>query len=390
MTRARWPAVRLGDVLEPLKTTEAILAPASERFATIKLYGKGIVERSITSGKTPRPFTGYRLAAGELVYSRIDARHGAFALVPRALSGCVVSKDFPHFALRAHRLDADYLRFIVTSPTFYRRIAAMSFGATNRQRMGEDAFLALQIPLPPIDEQRRIAALLDQVDELRAKRRRTLALLEDLRESKIHQVVLRHGDAARPLAQVVPSISSGKSLVAGAAKAHPTARVLKISAVTTGQFRAAESKPLPESYVPPRSHLVHSGDLLVSRANTADLVGAAAVVRDEVSALYLPDKLWRLDVKSVSDKIYLWAILSSRPVRRRLSALATGSGGSMKNLSQKVFLEQLLPWPSVEQRAALVRIVDEIEASKSSARGHLAKLDELFASLQHRAFTGQL
>ena len=246
------------------------------------------------------------------------------------------------------------------------------------------------LPIVSLEEQRRIAALLDQVDELRAKRRHTLALLEDLRESEIHQFVLRQGDAARPLAQVVPSISSGKSLVAGAAKAHPTARVLKISAVTTGQFRAAESKPLPETYDPPHSHLVRSGDLLVRRANTADLVGAAAVVRDEVSALYLPDKLWRLDLSSVSDKIFLWALLSSRPMRRQLSALATGSGGSMKNLSQKIFLEQLLPWPSVEQRAALVRIVEEIEASKSSSQAHLAKLDELFASLQHRAFTGQV
>src|SRR5699024_8299180 len=72
-------------------------------------------------------------------------------------------------------------------------------------------------------------------------------------------------------------------------------RVLKISAVTTGAFKAWESKPLPAKYQPPPSHLVRQGDLLMSRANTTELVGAVAYVHDTPSNLALPDKIWRFD-----------------------------------------------------------------------------------------------
>ena len=394
MTRARWPAVRLGDVLEPLKTTEAILTPASERFATIKLYGKGIVERSITSGKTPRPFTGYRLAAGELVYSRIDARHGAFALVPRALSGCVVSKDFPHFALRAHRLDADYLRFIVTSPTFYRRIAAMSFGATNRQRMGEDAFLALQIPLPPIDEQRRIAALLDQVDELRAKRRRTLALLEDLRAARLQQFLERSKCSEVPFGSFISDLRYGSSSKA----ADHGSLVMRIPNVQRGALWLDEMKRVPLSSDETGTFALLEGDLLMVRSNgSPDLIGrAAAFTSTRIAGTPLASEsvvfasyLLRVRLSPRALPAYVEAVLASSPLRRSIRAIARTSAGQY-NLNGPAVRNLPIPLPPLADQQQVVAELETISAAEADHRTHLTKLDELFASLQHRAFTGQL
>lgn len=84
----------LADVLVFAGRPERISSPASEKFVTVKLNGRGAVRRPIGSGKTPVPFTGYRIRAGQFIYSRIDARNGAFAIVSEDLDGAVVSKDF--------------------------------------------------------------------------------------------------------------------------------------------------------------------------------------------------------------------------------------------------------------------------------------------------------
>ncbi|MFA6632077.1 MAG: restriction endonuclease subunit S, partial [Kiritimatiellia bacterium] len=169
-------------------------------------------------------------------------------------------------------------------------------------------------------------------------------------------------------------------------------RVLKISAVTGMKFLAHESKPVPDSYEPPKEHFTRPGDLLFSRANTTELVGAVAYVECTPSNILLPDKLWRFVWRSPVqvEPFFVWALFQTPSLRREIGRRASGTSGSMKNISQeKVFGIRTIVPPLSLQREFAGRVA-AVEKLKAAQRASLAELDELFASLQHRAFRGEL
>lgn len=105
------------------------------------------------------------------------------ALISAELDGVVVTNEFPLFDVDSARLDARYLDRYVQTPSFLADLERVSAGASGQNRVKEAAFLGLDVPLPSLPEQRRIAAILDQADALRAKRRQVLACLDGLTES---------------------------------------------------------------------------------------------------------------------------------------------------------------------------------------------------------------
>lgn len=157
---SEWPMVKLGEVISRVDETEQILKPEDETFVTLKLHGKGVVPRNIGDGKTPKSFRGFRVKLGQFIYSRIDARNGAFGIIPAELDGAVVSKDFPVYEVDSAEIMPSILISICTSEHFVNQIRSMSNGATNRQRIKEDVLERMLIPLPPLGEQKRIVGIL--------------------------------------------------------------------------------------------------------------------------------------------------------------------------------------------------------------------------------------
>lgn len=302
----------------------------------------------------------------------------------------VISPLYPTFRVRRGNDPRYVARFLLT-PQLIAQYDTIAFGSVPRRRRSSVAdFLALPIPdPPPLPEQRRIAAILDHADTLRAKRRQVIAHLDDLAQSIFldmfgdPDVYVTSGNCV--VLGKIANLRGGRNLVADDAQADSRFRVLKISAVTTGTFKASESKPLPADYAPPTEHLVRRGDLLISRANTTELVGAVAYVDDVPANVALPDKVWRFvwtDPDSVP--LFYWSLFRTPSVRRRISQLSSGTGGSMKNIS-KAKLDQLeLPAVSVQQQREFSDRVTAIPHVDSDP------LDTLFVSLQSRAFRGEL
>ncbi len=304
----------------------------------------------------------------------------------------VISPLYPTFQVR-DGYDPRFVARLLLTPQLVCAYDGIAFGSVPRRRRSSVAdFLALPLAhVPGLGEQQRIAAILDHADALRARRRHVLTHLDSLPQSIFHEMFgdPDEADETVPFGEVT-ALVGGRSLVADDSAAHSEYRVLKISAVTTGQFKPGESKPLPTGYVPPTRHLVRSGDLLMSRANTTELVGAVAYVVATPPNLALPDKVWRLEWKVDAQPIYWHALLSTPTIRRRISRLSSGTGGSMKNIAKAKLETMPVPLISVgRQREFAVR------AAKVSQRGanmrHLRSLeDELVASLQARAFRGGL
>lgn len=255
----------------------------------------------------------------------------------------------------------------------------------------------LKVPLPQLNEQRRIAAILDKADALRRKRHRAIGLLESLTNSIFME---RFGDligsnkySRGTIADWVEDFDTGKNLAPDPdARTTGGYRVLKVSAVTKGIFLPDEAKPLPENYEPPTAHLVHTGDLLFSRANTAELVGATAYVESECDDLVLPDKIWRFVWRKNNppNPRFVHALFSTPPFRRELSKRATGTSGSMKNISKDKVLSIGVALPRRDEQEEFVSKQDALRGVMRSAVLQARLIEEQFSSLQHRAFSGQL
>ena len=178
-----------------------------------------------------------------------------------------------------------------TNQDLARKARGATFVQVSRKDIAE-----LSFPLPPLEEQRRIAGILDAADALRRRRREALALLDTLPGAIFAEMfgdLLNSEEFERgPLEKMVSGFETGKN-IAAADEGGARHWILKVSAVTKGEFIEEESKPLPAGYEPPENHLVRPGDLLFSRANTSALIGATALVETVSDNIVLPDKIWR-------------------------------------------------------------------------------------------------
>ncbi len=163
--------------------------------------------------------------------------------------------------------------------------------------------------------------------------------------------------------------------------------VIKVSAVSSGQFRAGENKALPQSTKPREELGLRAGDLLMVRSNTPSLVGTTVIVAEDHPHLLLTDKVWRLHIDSALDPYFLKALLSYPTVRHRLSRMATGNLASMQNLTQAKVLDLRVALPSAGAQAEHIvglELVDRVERSQLE---QLARLEEMLSAVLLTAFT---
>lgn len=396
-----WPTVRLGEVLRRSPETIEPLPEAEYLEITVRMWGKGVVERGRVQGME---LTGRRFVAhsGQFITSRIDARNGAMGLVPPSLDGALVTNDFPLFNVNTQRLEPGFLSWLCRTPSFVELCRRASEGTTNRVRLKEDRFNALEMPLPPLAEQQRILAKIEdlaaQIDEAHALRREAAKEAGALLASYRRQLI---GDAPQsdwiPLSEYVEFIENGKS---PATDGRPASAdewgVLKVGAVSFGSFDDRENKALPISYVVPPSMEVRLGDFIMSRANTVELVGACALVRKTRPKLMLSDKTFRFVFREPLNVLpeYIEQVLKSPPLREQIERGATGTSPTMKNISKEKVLALRVPPFSLNEQRRIVAELDalqvEVNALKSAQTETATELDALLPSILDRAFRGEL
>ncbi len=255
-----------------------------------------------------------------------------------------------------------------------------------------------KIPLPPINDQIRIAHLLGKVEELIAQRKQHLQQLDDLLKSVFLEMF---GDPVRnekgwdkePFSKLLVDIESGKS---PKCEARPATGdewgVLKLGAVTRCVFDSNENKALPAETAPTVKHEVKPGDLLFSRKNTYELVAACAYVYETRPRLLMPDLIFRFVFKEDAEinPIYIWKLLTNKSQRKAIQAFAAGAAGSMPNISKTNLKTAQLPVPPIELQNQFATIVDKVEMLKSSYQQSLTDLEFLYGALSQQAFKGEL
>lgn len=253
-----------------------------------------------------------------------------------------------------------------------------------------DFVLSLPIGLPPIDEQHRIVDLLARAEGIVRLRREARQKAAELIPAIF---VDMFGDPAtnpkgwplRSVRDLVARFEGGKNLQA-ASEGSTDFRILKVSAVTSGEYIEAESKPTPDNYEPPQNHIVRKGDMLFSRANTEELVGATAVVMSTNGRTLLPDKLWRFVWSEPVEQAFMHALFQSAHVRQELGKLSSGTSASMRNIAQAKLFQLRLPVPPLSRQSIFARCAEAIQSTRLQQTEALNKATATFDALLFQAF----
>jgi len=170
--------------------------------------------------------------------------------------------------------------------------------------------------------------------------------------------------------------------------------VLKVGCVNYGRFTPDENKALPPDLTPRPELAIKKRDLLISRANTIELVGSAAVALDDFDNLMLCDKLYRLRMKAELLPEFLCFFLISDLARQQIKLQATGASPSMKNISQSAITMLRIGVPSVDEQQKIVHYINEQSAKNDAltaeAQRAIDLLQERRTALISAAVTGQI
>jgi type I restriction enzyme, S subunit len=357
------------------------------------------------------------IRTGDLVTS-IGPSFGKVMVTPPALDGANLTQGTARIAV-ASAHDPRYVFWVLRSKSAMAQWESSVGGATFRA-LNLGPIAATTVPLPPLEVQRSIGVFLDRetltIDALVSKQQRLVELLTEKRQAVISHAVTRGlnphaplkpsgvewlGEVpahwrVSPIKQVVDRIQQGWSPQCESDPAEDGEKgVLKVGCVNGGTFRPTENKKLPDGVGAPVDLGIRRDDLLVSRANTRELVGSAAIVLEDYPNLLLCDKLYRLRCRTdLVISAYLQRFLMSDVARSRIELGATGASASMQNISQSILLEMHIPLPEIdEQRRILTTLASELshlETLQSNAEAAIQLLRERRTALISAAVTGKI
>jgi type I restriction enzyme S subunit len=291
----------------------------------------------------------------------------------------------------------------------YKEMRALT-GHENRSGLNLGLIRDLPLLLPPLQEQREITDVLTAIDEAIGKTGAVVEAAEHLREALVHELLTRgmpgrHSEWKNvpglgtipiaweflPLGALLQNIEAGSSPRCLTRPANQDEwGVLKVSSVSWGEFRPNENKALPPRLRPDRAAEVRAGDLLVSRANTPDLVGRAVYVTNTRPRLLLSDKTWRLVPRPEVDPRFLGAVLTLPSSRCQVVGSATGTSKSMRNISQGALRLVRVPVPPFEEQARIADSIGAVSKLILSSREILFALQGLKGAAAGSLLTGSM
>lgn len=180
--KATWPRVKLGEVLRYRKEFITINDLATYKRPRVQLHTQGIVLRDEIPGALIKTKKQQVCHSGEFLVAEIDAKVGGFGILPKSLEGAIVSSHYFLYSLDDSKLDRNFLDYFTRTPAFFDQIAAQ--GSTNYAAIRPVDVLSYEIPLAPLDEQRRIVARIEelaaQINEAQLLRQQTVKEIEFL------------------------------------------------------------------------------------------------------------------------------------------------------------------------------------------------------------------
>lgn len=368
----RFQQLKLGRIIAPAKLRRAGTADYPVLSMTMR---DGLVDQSAKFKKrvASADTSPYKVVKKKQLVVGFPIDEGVLAFQD-LYDEAIVSPAYDIWDIQDHSLiSCDYLQRFLRSPAALSFYSAKLRGTTARRRtLPDDVFLTLPVPLPPLAEQRRIAEVLDKAEALRAKRRAALAQLESLTQSLFLDLF---GDPRK-------KGSTGKI---------PTKQRLlgELTRIRTGKLDANAADD-------DGAHPFFTCAIEPLRINTPAFDCKAVLVagNGDLNVKYFEGKFNAYQRTYVIESLdeaflvpkFLYAFLDLYVSELRKQAI----GGVIKYIKLPYLTDAVIQLPSEESQREFARRITAVEKLKTAQRAALAELDALFASLQHRAFCGEL
>lgn len=368
-------------------------------------------------------YSGYTyFTEGDTVVAKITPcfENGKGAISRNLENGIGFGTTEFHVLKAGDGMDESFQFYLTISHPFRDLGASEMLGAGGQKRIPEDFIKDFRLGTPPLDEQQKIARFLDhktrKIDQLIEKKK---ALIEKLDEQRIAVITQAVTKGLNENAKMKPSgvnwlgdipkhwtfkrlrflskgIEQGWSPQCDSNPANEGEwGVLKVGCVNGNHLDVSENKALPINLSPRKEYEIVSGDILISRANTKELLGSAAIAPDDVrEKLILCDKLYRLIPTQEISPMFLLFVLRIPISRFQYEREATGASGSMQNIGQDTIKNLLIPVPPMDEQLSIINLLEEnlkrIDRMAVFNKKTIDRLQEYRSALITNAVTGKI
>jgi type I restriction enzyme S subunit len=395
---AAWKTVRLGEVVAQVARAESPIPGTIYRQIGVKLWGEGAYERESIDGSQTKYAQLFRTEAGDIIVNKIWARNGSVAVVSPALAGCFGSGEFPMFTPKTDRLESLWVHWLTKTRNFWEQCDEKSRGTSGQNRIKPEQFLKIEIPLPPLSEQRRIVARIEelaaQIQEAKELRKQAEEKTEALFVNQIGKIFTQLSNTCSPrhFGSFSPHVTSGPR---NWAKHYEQTglRFYRAQDIGSNGHILNDSKVF---ITPPpgdqgRTAKLHDGDLMI--VITGATVGRVSVYRQGLEPGFVSQHvaICRLPQDEIISEFALWGLRGPMG-QTQLLGQRYGQGKPGLNLTNIRALSLPVP-PLLEQRrivAELDALQAEVDALKRLQTETTAELDALLPAVLDRAFKGEL
>ena len=305
----------------------------------------------------------------------------------------IVSPAYKIWNVDFQKIVPKYLETVLRSPRSVRYYSSKFNGSVKRrERITDSDFLAMEIPFPSKEQQQYAVDVLEKACSMTTLYQQQLQKLDELVKARFVEMFGEldknpYGWKLLSLGALIASCEAGWSGTGTQRKKQDgEVAVLKVSAVTKGYFIPSECKVLDNQSNIKKYIYPQKGDLLFSRANTREMVGATVVITEDFPEHILPDKLWKISYVEAANVWYMKYALSSKPIRSIFSSISTGTSGSMYNVSMEKFKSIEIPLPPLNLQNQFAAFVEQADKTKVAIKKALDETQLLFDSLMQKYF----
>ncbi len=389
--------VPLGELLIPISRPESTILEKQYSILGAHWYAHGLYIKDVKLGSEIQADRVYRVEEGDFVYNRLFAWKGSFALALKADHGCYVSNEFPCFRVKENKIDGQYLWKYFSRSSAWNEALGLSSGGTptSRNRLKEEKLLKMEIPLPPLEDQRRIVARIEElaarIEEARGLRRESAEDKKVLLSSAITQVLrsIRNECEEVTVESIAHSVTDGDHQPPP--KADSGIPFIFINHIVAGDIDFSGCKWVPPEYFAslPTNRVPKRGDVLYTAVGS---YGVPCLVNiDEPFCFQRHIAIIKPDQSRIIPAYLTWA-LSSSDVFDQATKVATGSAQLTVPLRGIRNLKFALPSLNEQQRvvAYLDNLKSKVDSLKQLQSEATAELDALLPSILYKAFKGEL
>jgi type I restriction enzyme S subunit len=380
-----WSKRKLREVLRLDLDRVAVDASNSYPMVGVLSFGRGLFERkSIENGQTSyRVF--YRLKAEHIVMSQLFGWEGALALSDQKFAGKFLSPQFPTFLCDTDKLDRGFLGWVMRRPSFWEDLGTRASGMGDRRRtLTPEALFECEIPLPPLAEQQRLVArieeLASQIKEARAVREQVFEDEQKLLLATFNNIVANA--SLKAMDEVAPPVRRPVTVDAGAEYAE-----LGIRCFGKGTFHKPAISGL--SLGNKRMYRIDPGDLLFM--NVFAWEGAVAVAKPEDVGRFGSHRfITCVPGPTVATSNFLRFYFLTDEGLEKLRDASPGGAGRNRTLGLKALNQIRVPIPAIEKQQWFDVLQAEVDALKRLQAETAAELDALLPAILDKAFKGEL